>query len=80
MTIVCQIPSTLQVYNVTWIRNGTIIGSTTEDTEVVEYNVNLLRIRRMASVSNEYNCLVYKSNSDESPAISPSLTVYKYSK
>ena len=80
MTIVCQIPSNLQVYNVTWIRNGTIIGSATEDTEVVGYDANLLTIRRMTAILNEYKCLVYKSSSDESPAISPTLMVYKSSK
>ena len=78
MTIVCKIPSLLEVYNVTWTRNGTAISLGTEDVEVAEYN--LLKIRDMDVSSNEYRCMVYKNSSDESPIISASLIIYKYSK
>ena len=78
MTIVCKIPSSLAVYNITWTRNGTAIGLSTEYVEVVEYN--LLKIIGMDVVSNEYRCMVYKNSSDESPTISSPLVIYKHSK
>ena len=78
MTIVCQISSSLKVYNVTWTRNGTAIGLSMDGTEIVEYN--LLKIRNMDVPSNEYKCMVYKNSSDESPTASSPLVVYKYSK
>ena len=78
MTIVCQIPSSLKVYNVTWTRNGTAIDLSTEGIEVVEYN--LLIITDMHVSSNEYKCMIYKNSSDDSPTTSSPLVVYKYSK
>ena len=78
MTIVCKIPSSLAVYNITWTRNGTAIGLSAEYVEVVEYN--LLKIIGMDVVSNEYRCMVYKNSSDKSPTISSPLVIYKHSK
>lgn len=78
MTIVCQIPSSLAVYNVTWIRDGNALNLAEEGFEIVDYN--LLKIRDMNASSNEYKCVVYESSSDESPTTSLPLMVYKYSK
>ena len=78
MTVVCKIPPLLEFYNVTWTRNGTVISLATEGVEVIEYN--LIKIRDMNVSSNEYRCVVYKNSSDESPIISSSLVIYKYSK
>ena len=78
MTIVCQIPSSLTVYNITWTRNETVLNITAEGFEVIEYN--LLTIRAMDVPSNEYKCMVYKNISDQYPIISSPLLIYKYSK
>ena len=78
MTIVCQIPSSLKVYNITWTRNGITLNNAMEGFEIVEYN--LLKIKGMNVSSNEYKCMIYKNSSDESPTTSPPLVVYKYSK
>ena len=78
MTIVCQIPSSLTVYNITWTRNETVLNITAEGFEVIEYN--LLTIRAMDVPSNEYKCMVYTNISDQSPIISSPLLIYKYSK
>ena len=78
MTLMCNIPSSLEVYNVTWTKNDTAISSDEESFEVVEYN--LLKIRDMDVLWNEYRCMVYKNSSDELPTISPSLVVFNYSK
>ena len=78
MTMVCLIPTSLEVYNVTWTINETAINLATEDIEAVQYN--LLKIRRMNVSSNYYRCVVYRNVSDKSPIISPALVVYKQSK
>ena len=75
MTIACRIPTSLEVYNVTWTMNETAINSATEDVEVIQYD--LLKIRRMGVSSNYYRCVVYRNVSDKSPIISPPLVVYK---
>jgi len=76
--MVCRIPTSLEVYNVTWTINETAINLATEDIEVVQYN--LLKIRRMSVSSNYYRCVVYRNVSYKSPIISPALVVYKQSK
>ena len=77
MTIVCKLSPLLQVYNISWTRDGTTIGFSAEDNEVVENN--LLKIRGMDASSNEYRCMVYKNSSDKSPIMSSSLVIYKHS-
>ena len=72
----CRTPSSLEIHNVTWIRNGTTVDLTTEDVEIVEYN--LLKISNMNVSVHEYKCMVYKNSSDESPTTSSSLMVHNY--
>ena len=78
MTIVCQILSSLAVYNVTWTRDGDALNLAEEGFEIVEYN--LLKIKDTNASSNEYKCMVYENSSDESPTTSLPLMIYKYSK
>ena len=78
MIIVCQILSSLAVYNVTWTRDGDALNLAEEGFEIVEYN--LLKIKDMNASSNEYKCMVYENSSDESPTTSSPLMIYKYSK
>ena len=78
MTIVCKLSPSLNIYNITWTRNGTTIGLSAEDIEVVEKNI--LKIKGMDVSSNEYRCMVYNNSSDKSPIMSSSLMIYKHSK
>ena len=75
MTIICNIPVDLKVYDVQWQRNGKLFSN--DDVDFAILSDNMLTLVHMEASSTEYICTV--SIADNSSLTSPPLMVYKYS-
>jgi len=75
MTIICNIPVDIKVYDVQWQRNGKLFSN--GDVDFAIFSDNMLTLVHMEASSTEYCCTV--SIADNSTLTSPPLMVYKYS-
>ncbi|XP_065888000.1 uncharacterized protein [Dysidea avara] len=74
MTIICNMPAQLKLYNVRWLRNGEFSNSS-NGFEIL--SDNMLTLVQMDASSAEYRCIVI--GADNSSLTSPPLMVYKHS-